>query len=98
MYKMFRHFYRADGVQNEDFFAIPPRQFLAGTANADMIYAEADFVEALASHGKEKGAFPPMNHDALMTAYPGLYQSLLQIVHNTESRCNARAEKPKAGR
>ena len=98
LYKMFRHFYRADGVQNEDFFAIPPRQFLAGTANADMIYAEADFVEALASHGKEKGAFPPMNHDALMTAYPGLYQSLLQIVHNTESRCNARAEKPKTGR
>lgn len=98
LYKMFRHLFRADGTQNEDFFAVPPRQFLSGTANADMIYAEADFVDALAAHGKEKGAFPPMNHDALMSAYPGLYQSLLQIVHNTESRCNARAEKPKPTR
>ncbi len=98
VYKMYRYLYRADGTQNEDFFSMPPRQFLAGIADADMIYAEADYVEALASHGKEKGNFPPMNHDALTGAYPGLYQSLLQIVHNTESRSNARNEKPKTGR
>ena len=27
-----------------------------------------------------------MNHDALMENYPGAYQSLLQIVHNTGVR------------
>ena len=55
-----------------------------------MICAEADYTEALAAHVKDKGAFPPMNNDALMENYPGLYQSLLQIIHNTGERINRR--------
>jgi len=98
VYKMFRHLFRADGTQNEDFFSVPPRHFLTGVANADMIYSEADYVDALAVHVKEKGKFPTMNHDALMEAYPGLYQSLLQIVHTTGARINGRNEKQKTGR
>ena len=31
-----------------------------------------------------------MNNDALMENYPGLYQSLLQIIHNTGERINRR--------
>ena len=31
-----------------------------------------------------------MNNDALMENYPGLYQSLLQIIHNTGERINCR--------
>jgi translation elongation factor EF-G len=30
--------------------------------------------------------------DALMENYPGLYQSLLQIIHNTGERVNRRME------
>lgn len=88
VYKMFRHLYRADGTQNEDFFSVPVRHFLAGVANADMIYSERDYMDALAAHVKEKGAFPAMNNDALMENYPGLYQSLLQIIHTTGERVN----------
>lgn len=88
IYKMFRHLYRADGTQNEDFFALPSRVFVAGLPDADMICAEADYVDALAAHVKEKGAFPAMNNEALSQAYPGPYQSLLQIIHNTGERIN----------
>ena len=38
------------------------------------------------------GNFPPMHNDALMENYPGLYQSLLQIIHNTGERVNRRME------
>ena len=92
VYKMFRHLYRADGSKNEDFFSVPARQFMAGVATADMICTEAQYVDALAAHVKEKGNFPPMHNDALMENYPGLYQSLLQIIHNTGERVNRRME------
>ena len=90
IYKLFRHLYRADGTQNEDFFSVSSQQFIAGIPSADMICVEADYAEALAAHVKEKGDFPPMNNDALMENYPGLYQSLLQIIHNTGERINRR--------
>ncbi len=90
VYKVFRHLYRADGTQNEDFFSVPARQFIAGVSDADMICAEVDYVDALALHVKEKGSFPAMNHEALAKNYPGPYQSLLQIIHNTGERVNAR--------
>ena len=92
IYKMFRHLYRADGTKNEDFFSVPARQFMAGVPTADMICTEAQYVDALAAHAKEKGSFPPMHNDALMESYPGLYQSLLQIIHNTGERVNRRME------
>lgn len=88
VYKLFRHLYRADVTQNEDFFSVPSAQFGAGVPDADMICSEVDYVEALALHAKEKGSFPAMNHDALSKNYPGPYQSLLQIIHNTGERIN----------
>lgn len=90
IYKLFRHLYRADGSQNEDFFSLPARQFVAGVTEADMICTEVEYVDGLALHVKEKGEFPPMNHEALAQNYPGPYQSLLQIVHNTGERINGR--------
>lgn len=90
VYRLFRYFYRAPGTQNEDFFSIPPAHFVTGCSNADMIYSETDYVDALAEQVKEKGkeSFPPMNNDALAQAYPGPYQSLLQIIHSTGERIN----------
>lgn len=88
IYKMFRHLYRAPGTNNEDIFSVHARQFESGIATADMICCEIDYVDALAAHAKDKGAFPEMNHAALTEAYPGPYQSLLQIVHTTGERIN----------
>ena len=89
IYTLFRHLYRADGTQNEDFFDVPSTSFSAGVSQADMICSRSSYVEALEEHHREKGNFPAMNHDALMENYPGAYQSLLQIVHNTGVRVSS---------
>ncbi len=96
VYKLFRHLYRADGTQNEDFFSLSARQFVAGIPSADMICTEVDYVDALAQHVKDKGQFPPMNHEALAQGYPGPYQSLLQIIHNTGERIGHRRDPAKS--
>ena len=90
VYKVFRHLYRANKNNSEDIFSIPSRQFLTGVPVADMIHAEAELVDALAAHAQEKGEFPDLSHAALTEAYPGHYQSLLQIVHTTGERINHR--------
>ena len=37
VYTMFRHLFRANGTQNEDFFSVPARHFVVGVPRADMI-------------------------------------------------------------
>lgn len=88
IYTIFRYLFRASGNENEDFFAVSPTSFSTGVTIMDMTASRVTFVEALEQHKKEKGAFPPMNHDALSASYPGLYQSLFQIIHHTGNRVN----------
>lgn len=88
IYKLFRHLYRADGTQNEDFFSVSTRQFMTGVTVADMCCSEAAYVDALAAHVKEKGPIPDMSNAALTGGYPGLYQSLLQVIHSAGERVN----------
>ena len=88
VYKLFRHLYHASGTENKGFFSIPHQQFIGGVPTADLIYSETAYVDALAAHAREKGEFPPTNNDALKESYPGLYQSLLQIIHITGERIN----------
>ena len=94
IYQLFRCLYRTTGAQSEDFFAVTAAHFAVGCAGADMTYSEADYVDALAEQFREAGAesFPPMNNDALAEAYPGSYQSLLQIIHATGERINYNLE------
>lgn len=94
VYKVFRHLYRASGTQNEGFFSIDSNRFLAGCTDADMVYSEADYMEALTLQVKEKGkeSFPAMNDEALHQNYPQACQSLLQIVHTTGERVNKALE------
>ena len=44
--------------------------------------------DALAQHAKEKGKMPEMDHAALARDYPVLYQSMLQLIHNSGERIN----------
>ena len=64
---------------------------MAGCTDADMVYSEADYMEALTLQVKEKGkeSFPAMNNDALAQSYPSSHQSLLHIVYTTGERVNA---------
>jgi transcriptional regulator with XRE-family HTH domain len=86
IYRVFRMVHQANRDNNPDFFTVPPRHFAAGLANADMTYSEMALRDALAACKKEE--MPPMSHTALSQAYPGTYQSLLQIIHSTGERIN----------
>ena len=90
LYKVFRHLYRANKANNEDLFSLPAHQFLTGIPVADMIHAETEYVDALATLTKEKSELPDMSHAALTENYPAHYQSLLQIIHSTDERINHR--------
>ena len=94
IYQLFRGLYRAAGTHSEDFFAVTAAHFAVGCAGADMTYSEADYVDALTEQLRQCGAesFPAMNNDALAEAYPGTYQSLLQIIHTTGERINYNLE------
>ena len=92
VYQVYRRLYQINPDNNPDFFSVSPLRFDAGLTEADMRCSEAELMDALAAHAKEKGSFPPMHNDALMESYPGLYQSLLQIIHNTGERVNRRME------
>lgn len=89
VYTMYRRLYDANPDNNPDFFSVPPRHFQAGLHEADMKCCEAELADALAAHVKAKGTFPEMTNDALARDYPVLYQSILQIIHNTGERVNA---------
>ena len=88
VYTIYRRLYDANPKNNPDFFSVPPRQFQAGLAEADMKCCEAELVDALAVHVKARGPFPEMTNDALARDYPVLYQSILQVVHGTGERVN----------
>jgi hypothetical protein len=85
---MYRHMYQANPENNPDFFSVSERHFNAGLVEAEMKSSEVELVDALAAHGKAKGNFPGMTHDELAHNYPVLYQSMLQLVHNTGERVN----------
>lgn len=92
VYKLFRRLYTAGG-NKEEFFSVSADRFAGGLPTADQLCAEVEYHEALASCVREKEDFPPMDHATLSQNYPGMYQSLLQIVHTTGDRMNKRLGK-----
>lgn len=93
VYKAFRHLYRADVTNNEELFSLPAKEFLAGAPNAEMMFCEMDYYNALNGCVEAKEPFPDMSDEVLSRNYPGQYQSLLQIIHTTGERINKRLSK-----
>lgn len=87
VYILFRHLRRVGMDNGDSFFSVPKDQFMAGLPRVDLILNEAEYLEAL-SRSKCKHKFPDMSHDQMMEAYPGAYQSLLQIIHACGERLN----------
>lgn len=88
VYQLYRDLYRFSPDHNDDFFSVPDRQVVAGLPRVDMILSEAEYMDALATAGKD-AQFPAMSHLAMTENYPGTYQSLLQIIHSTGERMSA---------
>lgn len=91
VYTLFRRLYAANPDNREDFFNLSEAQFQGGAVRGDMIYAEAEYAQALAVKDKEHTP-PEISNDVLAAAYPATYQSLFQIVHNTGKRINGQEE------
>ena len=88
LYILYRHLFQSSPDSNDGFFSVPREHFMAGLPRADMILNETEYVTTLAGQRKEARQFPDMSHDAMTSAYPGTYQSLLQIVHVCGERLN----------
>ncbi len=86
IYRLFRRLHRAAPDTSGDFFSVSDLDFDAGVCTADAVLAEREFCRALAAHRKGGAGYPDMSNDALKQNYPVLYQSLLQVIHNTGER------------
>ncbi len=86
LYQLLRRFYRRSGG-NEDFFAVDADAFDAGLTEADMALSRTRYHAALA----KADDFPALTSDTL-TGYPGLGQSVAQVIHNTDERCKKLGE------
>lgn len=91
IYTLFRHLHQVSPDGNESFYSVPRCNFMTGLPRADLLLTETEYVEAICSEEKD-GQFPPMSHDEMAAAYPGTYQSLLQIIHSCEERMNGQFE------
>ena len=83
LYHLLRQLYRRCGG-NEDFFAILPADFDAGTVQADMMLSSIRYAQALG----ECQQFPDFTSESLANNYPGLNQSVAQVFHSTDERAN----------
>jgi len=92
VYQIYRRLYDANPANNPDFFALSALHFQAGLPEVEMRCSEAELMDALAEHVKDKGAMPEMTNDALARDYPVLYQSLLQIIHSSGERVDGLME------
>ena len=82
LYGLLRQLYRRGGG-NEDFFAVSPGDYDGGLVQADMTMSQVRYRRAL-SQAEEVQEITP---DTLTAGYPGLGQSVAQVIHNTDERC-----------
>ncbi len=82
LYQLYRLFYRAAGGDDR-FFSTGPLAFDMNVVAADMTRSRIRCATALANYD---GPWPSVDAQDLANAYPGLYQSMAQALHNTDER------------
>ncbi len=83
VYPLYRTLHRAAG-EKDAFFAMDAAAFSAGMSDAAMLQSRAAYHRALEAHAAADGAFPAMDAEALTAGYPGLAQSLTQVLHTAD--------------
>ncbi len=94
LFKVYRHLYRASGNE-EKYLPVDTVCFNSGAVDADVRLSEAKFAAALDSAKKNDVQFPDLSHETMNTAYPGIYQSALQVFHASAERVNTALGKKK---
>ena len=82
LYQLLRLLYRAAGG-NESYFSTPANTTDKGSVEADMCLSRAKYTDALEAF---EGEFPNMSDQVLAEKYPGLAQSMAQVLHGTDER------------
>jgi len=85
LYQLYRMLYRAAGGSDR-FFSLGGTAFTLDAVDAEMRLARVALSQAL--DGLEDAALPAVDAEALAQTYPGLTQSLTQVLHSTEEETN----------
>ncbi len=83
LYQIYRLLHRFGGG-NPAYFAHKDSAFAVQAADMDMLRSRLAYEESLSQLEKED--FPDLAPETLSASFPGLSQSLTQVLHNTESR------------
>ena len=85
LYRVWRLLYRAGG-NNENYFSTSAELFAADASAMAGKQAELAYIQALQKAREEKASFPDMTAESISRDYPGLCQSVTQVLHNTDAR------------
>ena len=87
LYQLYRMLHRAAGGKDK-FFALGGTAFSMDAVDAEMRLARVAFAQSLDALEDADVALPAVDSAALADTYPGLTQSLTQVLHNTEEETN----------
>ena len=87
LYQLYRALHRACGGK-ESYFGLDATAHQAGAIDAQMRTDYIAYVSSLARLDEEEAAFPAMEDETLTALYPGLMQSVTQVLHTTEEKTN----------
>lgn len=91
LYTVFRYVYSAKPDNPPKFFSLDEFAFRSGVVDASMLRAKCDMAMELDKISSDKSMAEKLellDHQGLQRDYPALYQSLLQVLHNTSGRIN----------
>ena len=85
LYQLYRMVHRTAGGKDK-YFSLGGTAFSMDAVDAEMRLARVSFAQSL--DALEEQGLPAVDSAALSAAYPGLTQSLTQVLHNTEEETN----------
>ena len=80
--------HRASGGK-EGYFGLDATAYQSGAVDAQMRADYIAYASSLAQLSEKDGAFASMEDEALASLYPGLMQSVTQVLHSTEEKANS---------
>ena len=87
-YQLYRALHRACGGK-EGYFGLDGTAYQSGAVDAQMRADYISYASSLARLGEADAVLPAMEDEALTALYPGLMQSVTQVLHSTEEKTNA---------
>lgn len=91
LYIIFRDVYGVNPDSQKGFFSLDDVKYNSGAVDASMVRAKCDLQIELARMAMDKKQVEKLSQldpEVIHREYPALYQSLLQVMHNTSSRVN----------